>query len=77
MEIHPTGILSVQDGRRRHMGGGEEAGVDINKEVLLRVFGDGVTCLLTDVFYSSEIRHTSDEGKVVQLGTSWTSVSMG
>ena len=64
MEIHPTGILSVQDGRRRHMGGGEEAGVDFCKDVALRVFGDGVTCLLTDVFFSSDIKHTPDEGTV-------------
>ena len=52
------------------MGGGEEAGVDICKEVALRVFGDDVTCLLNDVFSSSEIKNTPDEGKVGELGIS-------
>ena len=64
MELQPTFILSGQYGRIRHMGGGGEAGVDLCKELLLRVFGDGVTCLLTDVFFSSDIKHTPDEGTV-------------
>ena len=70
MELHPTGILNGKYDRRIHMGGGEEAGVDICKEVALRVFGDDVTCLLNDVFSSSEIKNTPDEGKVGELGTS-------
>ena len=53
------------------MGGGEEAGVDFCKDVALRVFGDGVTCLINDVFSSSEIKNTPDEGTVGELETSW------
>ena len=53
------------------MGGEEEAGVDFCKDVALRVFGDGVTCLINDVFSSSDIKNTPDEGTVGELETSW------
>ena len=46
------------------MGGVEEAGFGICKEVILRVFGDVVTCILTDFFCSGDIKHTPNEGIV-------------